>query len=131
MKNWIITLIIVSLSVLLYFAFRSDDNDLGDNYHYLPDYEAIDVGYPGGAIIYKSAQKLAFDDVKISGNVKDVSWNKDFILAYQKLGTSYNNTNHFFIIVKKTDLVYGPFQKDEYLRWKHQLGVPEELNLKE
>ena len=49
MKKLIIAIIVtVLLCGILFFIFRTDEQDLGDNYFYLPKYEAIDIGYPEG-----------------------------------------------------------------------------------
>ena len=110
--------------ILFYTCVGVDDQNLGDNYYYLPKYEAKDIGYPGGAIVYKSAEKNIFKEVKIEGEVINVNSNKDFIIAIQKAYTSRFDTSRlnitemnclkYYIINKKSDLVYGPFNKKDY-----------------
>ncbi|HKR05947.1 MAG TPA: DUF3997 domain-containing protein [Bacteroidia bacterium] len=142
MKKWIIAILVILLSGILFFMiWGQDDQDLGDNYYYLPKYEAIDVGFPGGAIVYKSTQKHLYSEIKIYGNVKEVNFNKEFIIAIQNADTSYlekadsdifeKNFSNYYIIVKKSDLVYGPYSKEEYIQKRDELGIPEELKLKE
>lgn len=138
MKKWIIAIFIILLSVFLLLVFGRDEQDLGDNYYYLPEYEAIDVGYPGGAIVYKSSQKYLYSDIKIKGDVISVNSNKDFVIAIQKIDSSNMEKTHsvivdlqFYIIVKSSDLVYGPYSKKEYLQKRKELGVPNKLRLKE
>jgi len=138
MKKWIVAICIILLSVLLLLVFVRDDQDLGDNYYYLPKYEAIDVGYPGGAIVYKSSQKYLYSDIKIHGDVISVNSNKDFVIAIQRIDSSNNEKTHsgianlqFYIIVKSSDLVYGPYSKKEYLQKRQEIGVPKKLILKE
>ena len=138
-KSIIIILIILSL-VVLFFIFKGDEQDLGDGYYYLPKYEAKDVGYPNGAIIYKSRRKYSYDDVKISGEVISVNKNKEFIIAIQKVDREYNikmktnasdsNSLHYYIIAKKIDSVYGPLNYSEFLKKRKDLKVPEELIFK-
>jgi hypothetical protein len=133
MKRLIIILCTVLFFVILFLVLKWDNDDLGDNYFYLPPYQAIDVGYPGGAIIYKSPAKNIIRDVKIHREVIRVNSNKDFIIAIQQQKDS-SNTNkigllYYFIIVKKSDIVYGPFKKEEYVQKREELGVPNNLQL--
>ena len=142
MKKWIITIsVIILLCGVLFFVIKSDEQDLGDNYFYLPKYEAIDLGYPGGGMVYKSSEKYLFKEIKITGNVAEAYSNKDFIIASQNTDTSYNKTMHsnvakrkltqYFIIEKKTDILFGPYNKEEYIKKREELGVPRGLQLKE
>lgn len=124
---------------------REGEASLGDNYYYLSVFEAMDCGYPGGAIIYKSPEENLFSNIKIRGDVTSVSHNDDYIIAIQqakdssdfKPVKSYNNNNNnntilnYFIIAKKSDRLFGPFKKKEYLSKRNELGVPKELELME
>lgn len=140
MKKWIIAIVIIFLLVVLYLTW-ADEQNLGDNYYYLPIYEAVDIGYPEGAIIYKSLQKNVFSDVKIHRNVISVNKNKEFIIAIQQddsvniksAQTNVLDSNylHYFIIAKQTDMVYGPFSKKEYLKKRDELKIPHSLKLKD
>lgn len=142
MKKWIIAIVVILLFVVLYLTWRRfNEQDLGDNYYYLPEYEAIDIGYPYGAIVYKSAGRYIFSDVKIHRNVTRVSKDKNFIIAIQQddmVNTKATQANmvdsnylHFFIIVKETDKVYGPFSRIEYLKKREELKIPHSLRLKD
>ena len=142
MKKWIITIVIILLLVVLYLILGGvNEQNLGDNYYYLPEYEAIDVGYPEGAIIYKSEQRYVISDVKIHRNVISVNKNKQFIIAIQQdesvnIKSIQSNVLdsiylHYFIIVKQTDMVYGPFNKIEYLKKRDELKIPHSLKLKD
>jgi hypothetical protein len=142
MKKRIIAIVIIFLLVVLYLTWGgADEQNLGDNYYYLPKYEAVDIGYPEGAIIYKSAQKNVFSDVKIHRNVISVNKNKEFIIAIQQddsvniksiqSNALYSNYLHYFIIAKQTDMVYGPFSIIEYLKKRDELKIPHSLKLKD
>lgn len=140
MKKWIIIILIIAFFSVMLFMWQVDEQDLGGNYYYLPNYEAIDIGYPNGAVIYKSKQKLVFNDVKIPGDVISVNKNKEFIIAIQKVDSLDHERIHtnvldstslnYFIIVKKIDLVYGPYRKLEYLKKREELKIPKELMFK-
>lgn len=140
MKKWIIIVLVVLFFSILFFIWRIDEQYLGEDYYYLPKYEAIDIGYPGGAVIYKSKQKNVFSDVKIHADVISVNNNKEFIIALQKIdSTNIEKTNPnildkdsllYFIIVKKSDLVYGPFSKMEYLKKREELKISKKLVFK-
>ena len=138
MKKWIIAIIILHLFVILYVIWgRSNEQDLGDNYYYLPLHEAVDIGYPYGAIIYKSAERNVFSDVKVHKNVINVNKNKDFIIVIQQDSGVNNNSSlpkaqddkhlHYYIIAKQTDMVYGPFSQNEYLKKRDELKIPNNL----
>jgi hypothetical protein len=138
MKKWIITIVVILLLVVVYLLWgRTNEQDLGDNYYFLPEYEAIDIGYPDGAIIYKSSQRNVFSDVKIHRTVIGVNKNKDFIIAIQHddsvnvkcMQSTVLDSLHYFIIAKQTDKVYGPFSKMDYLKKRAELKVPKELEL--
>ena len=134
MKKNIILIFILSILQFLY-AGCNNEQDLGNNYYYLPMYEAIDVGYPGGAIIYKSDTKYYYDDIKIKGNVIGINHNSDFIIVVQKpinvnkINKKIIDTFNYYVISKQTDKVYGPYNKKEYMQKRIKLGVPENLKL--
>lgn len=142
---------LVIISVIVYLIILGDNQDLGDDYYYLPDYEAEDIGYPGGAIVYKARKKYLFNDIKISGNVTDVNSNRNFVIAIQNpipssimqdiVPTSMQEPDNveendsllgsiwFYIIHKETDEVFGPYSKKEYLQKRKELKIPENLKL--
>jgi hypothetical protein len=93
------------------------DAHLGDNYYYLNKYEAIDSGYPDGAIIYKSQQENVFQNVMVNGNVVKVNFNDQFILAKQS-PLKHPTDTVYFIILKKLDKVYGPLKADSFINMK-------------
>lgn len=84
--------------------------NLGNNYYYLDMNEAKDVGYPDGAIIYKSTERNLFSDIKIKGNVIEVESNDKFIVAKQ-IPINQKIIN-YYIINKSKDQVYGPHSAD-------------------
>ena len=135
MRKWIIGICILLLFGILFLITRGGEQTLGENYYYLPEYEAYDVGYTEGGIIYKSSEKNLFSNIIIHGNVIRMNDNKDFILAIQlkEDGTKTNKKQllHYFIIEKKSDLIFGPYKKEEYTQKREELGVPRELQLKE
>jgi len=133
MKKRIIAVFIILLSIIVLLFWGNDEQDLGDNYYYLPKYEAIDLGYPGGAIIYKSPQKHLYSDIKIHREVVSVNSNNDFVIAIQKLDSSNteNDSLQYFIIVKESDLIFGPYNKKKYLQKRDALKVPKDLKLRD
>ena len=137
MKKWIIVICVLITIGIVFFITKTekDTETLGDNYYYLSPYEAIDVGFPEGAIIYKSSQKNLFSDIKIQGEVISINYDKDFIVAVKQKKSSAELVKdkmlYYFIIEKKLDNVIGPLSKQEYLKKREELGVPRELKLKE
>ena len=61
-----------------------DEKKLGDNYFYLPDYEAQDIGFPYGSIICQSRKQNAFDNILVYSKIDKVERKNDFILVKQK-----------------------------------------------
>jgi hypothetical protein len=135
MKKWIITISILLLCAILFLITKTDEQTLGENYYYLPESEAYDVGYSEGGIIYKSSEKNLFSNIIIHGNVIRMNDNKDFIIVIQLKddSTKINKKQllYYYIIEKKQDIVYGPFNKEEYLKKREDLSLPKEFQLKE
>ena len=132
MKKLIITILIIVFFTIIVFVFKgSDDQDLGDNYYFLPEYEAVDIGFPDGSSIYRASHKYIFNDIKIQGNVVDARSNAEFIVVSQRKDSSNieNDSLQYYIIVKKTDSIYGPYNTVGYLRKRKELEVPKELRL--
>lgn len=141
MKKWFWIILSFFIAGIILLIWRIDNQDLGNSYYYLPKYEAIDIGYPEGAIIYKSAKKNLFTNIKIEADVIKVNSNEDFIIAIQKpikinLDTTQSNSFgvnilRYFIIVKKADSIYGPYTKEEYVRMRDKLGITNTLQFEE
>lgn len=121
------------IAFALYQFLISDNEKLGAGYYYLPEYEANDIGYIGGGIIYKSSEKLLFSDIKIQGNVVSMSYDQTFIVALQEQDLKNSNQKllNYYIIYKKTNQVYGPYTKKEYSKMCRILQIPEDLKLKD
>ncbi len=133
MKKRIVTIIIISVAIIIFIFWGNDEQDLGDNYYFLPEYEAIDIGFPDGSIIYKATKKNVFNDIKVHGIVVSAKSNANFIIATQKIDSSYvgEDSLSYYIIVKKTDLTYGPYTKREYLQKREELSISQKLTLKD
>lgn len=103
---------IVYSIILALICFSCNQRELGDDYYYLPKYEAIDIGYPEGeAIVYKSNQEYSFSDVKIRGDVLEVEADSKFIIAKRDpLISNAINTGvvEYYVILKETDSIIGP-----------------------
>ena len=110
-------------SFFLLTACQWNDAKLGHHYYYLNQDEATDVGYPGGAIIYKSAQEYSYSDVIVSGNVVEVRFNDQFIVAKQKPIEKATDTIWYFLINKTNDRVYGPCSMDSIHVLMNKLDV--------
>lgn len=138
MKKIIIIICTILVIITLVIINRNDEQILGEDYYYLPNYEAKDLGFPGGGIIYKSKRKYLYSDVKIRGNVVEVNSDNNFIIASQNTDTLYVGINNsvksnlkYYIIIKEKDSVYGPYDLKEYLSKRLELKIPDDLNLKE
>ncbi len=133
MKNWIILVICIITGFALWVLFKMDfdDQSLGKEYYYLPAYEAKDIGYPGGAIIYKSLQKYSFNDIKVEGEVVQVKKDDKYITALRKPIADSSNLSiaEYYIINKEIDKVYGPYDKIKYIEVSKEIGVSDKLRL--
>lgn len=137
MKRIILFISILSVTMVCYLKDKTQD--LGDSYYYLPLYEAIDVGFPDGAIIYKGPQKYHYSEVKIKHEVISVKYDKEHILAIQRIGAGTDESHssiaqdhlRYYIIEKKTDIVYGPYTYQEYLQRRDTVGVSNTLKLRD
>ena len=136
------SLVVLLLAGLFLFGLGPSEMELGEGYYYLPEYEAIDVGYSGGATVYQSYARNYFDNVLVEGGIVQVQKDTRFILVAQKTpgtprtahsgaGAAATAGLGFYIIVKSSATVYGPLDKDAYARKRKALGVPEGLELAE
>ncbi len=123
-KNMRIQILIFLLSIIS--GCKWNDSNLGKNYYYLNEYNAVDMGFPDGAIIYKSKEENVFQDIKVSGNVVKVDYDENFIIAKRIARESMNDTS-YFIIIKKTDTVLGPLNLKSFRQKEIELNI--ELNL--
>ncbi len=121
-------LIILLVCIIILLSWRRSKQNLGSNYYYLPKEEAMNIGYSADAIIYKSPKQYFFKDIIIYG-VVSVNKNRNFVLVSQKTKEPISKTK-YYIILKKIDLVYGPYDKEEYLQKRKELNVPKWLVLK-
>lgn len=133
-KISIIVIIVFFIGTVIFLLSQEKESILGNGYYYLSLEEAIDVGYPGGAIIYKSTQQNYLKDIKITGNVMEVEHNEKYIIAMQQKVRTYREFHsgikkQYYIIDKTTDIVYGPYTMEEYKKKKKELKVPNNINL--
>ena len=124
----------------VFFVWGGSEQELGDGYYYLPAYEAVDMGYPGGPIVYQSTERHSFSRVLIDGDLQDVNKNGQFILAVRQPPTPLPTAPaassakpgwQYFIVAKASGTVYGPYTGQEYARKREELGVPRQLQLAE
>lgn len=72
-------------AVVFGFLISCGEKGYKENYFYLSPYEALDVGYPYGAIVYKSPEEYLYRNVIIGGNVLIFKQNSKYIVAKQNL----------------------------------------------
>jgi hypothetical protein len=122
-KIAIISLVSFLILGWLFKDFFKDKSELGDDYYYLSDFEAMDVGCPYGAIVYKAKRKNCFNKILVY-KVKNAISNNEFVLVVQNL----EKDSIYYIIEKKVDGLYGPYNLNEFLYKQKELGVPQELS---
>ncbi|MCE2989518.1 MAG: DUF3997 domain-containing protein [Nitrosomonadaceae bacterium] len=141
MKKYFLYFILFSSFVLLTGCPGAIDSmtwkELGDDYIYhesagLPciEKEHSDKGIPGVIFSYNNDEKFIIAIEKFillseQEKTKLISEDKYYDLLLEKGITKY------WIIYKTNDSIYGPFDRQEYLQKREELGVPRELQLKE
>ena len=110
MCNYMRTIILIFIILLI--TSCSDNADLGNSYYYLDSFEAKDVGYPYGAIVYKSPTKNLYKNTIISREVVHVKHNDKFILAKQTVEDKVDT--NYYIIDKINDKLFGPLTLDSF-----------------
>ncbi|WP_187478094.1 hypothetical protein [Amniculibacterium sp. G2-70] len=109
-------MIILGITIFIFwlgYEYWDYDEDLGDGYYFLPEYEAKDIGFPDGAIVYKSFDKNVFEDIKIPATVIEAKNTGDYIVAIQ---IPQNDTiRKYFVINKKTDEIIENLNRKEFL----------------
>ena len=140
---YIFLLFIVSLTGCVW-----DEGVLGDDYYWMPDYEAEDVGYYG-SILYKSDNQNILSGIKICPDVINAKSNNTYIIVIQRPNKMvieqmrvegridrkksyeylYKNATNYYIINKKTDIIYGLLNKEEYLLKRKELNLSERFEL--
>lgn len=78
MKN-----IILLLSIFCFLSCKNKDV-LGSGYYCLSDFDAMDVGYPYGSIIYKSNQENFYKKIMVYTKIEKVNFNEEYILIVQQ-----------------------------------------------
>ena len=138
MKKWLVLVCVALFSGLVFSLWGADKEELGGGYFYLPSDEAVDMGYPGGPVVYKSAQKHLFSHLRLDGDLRGVNANGRFILAVRHPPAAPAAGNavpskqpvlQYFVLVKASDAVYGPYNREEYAQQRTRLGVPPDLQL--
>jgi hypothetical protein len=123
MCNYMRTLIL-TLIILIISSCSSDESDLGQSYFYLDSFEAKDVGFPDGPVIYKSTEKYLFQKIVIGREVVQVQHNDNYIFAKQ-VATDNNGDTNNYIIDKLHDILYGPMTADSLTSLKRTLRTDE------
>ena len=123
--------------ISLFFLTMSScfsEAELGNGYYYLSNYDAIDVGYNEGSLIYKSTQKSYYQTILIQGGILEVTKDRDFILVgqnKQQVDLKHKTAVYYYWIINKNNSeIFGPLTFDDYLKKKKELAVPETLKLK-
>ncbi|MFB9109792.1 hypothetical protein [Flavobacterium gyeonganense] len=109
---------------VLFVAFLltncSNIETMGDNYYYLSDDEAIDIGYPYGSMFYRSKEKSNFEEVLIYADVIQKKFNDEYIIIKQqpnkkllinKIKQNLEFWNNYYLENRKDSLVEIGYDK--------------------
>lgn len=123
MKKAIIILILLIFAIAVVYKYWDTDSDLGDDYYFVPEYEAIDVGSPLGAVVYKSEVKNSYsiEDIKIPEKVLQAESRGNYIIAIQELKT--DTAKKYFIIDKKSDKIFKDLNKKDFEKFCAKLDI--------
>ena len=107
------TKIILFLSIFCFLSWRNNDN-LGSGYYYLSDFNAMDVGYPYGSIVYKSNQENLYKKIIIYSKIEYINYDEEYICIVQKpnkslmkkkLKDDFEFWNRYYFSNKKDSLI--------------------------
>lgn len=74
---------------------------LRNGHFFIDEFEALDVGYPGGAIIYRSYEQYYFEEILIQQSVLEAKSDNNFIIAVQRPpSNTVNEALNYYIIEK-------------------------------
>lgn len=76
--------VIFLLFALTLLASCHNVTTVGNDYYYLPDHEAMDIGYPNGSIVYKSSAKNSFEKILVYSAIEKCISNDEYIIVLQK-----------------------------------------------
>ena len=97
---------------VLLLLISCNEKELGNNYYYLPDYEAKE--YLTGAFIYRSCNEDVFDEIIIYPDIKKINHNDKYIIAQQqpnkklmvkRIKDNLELWNNYYLENKKDSLV--------------------------
>lgn len=115
MKKILFLGLIFIFSIFFIYRYWDCDIDLGDNYYYLPDYEALDIGSSYKPLIYKSFSKNVIEKIIISPIVVKAKNRGNYILVIQ---TNKKDTiKKYFIINKKNDSIFECLDRKDFLNF--------------
>ena len=89
-------------------------------------------------MVYKSAQEHLFSHIRIDDDLKRVNANRRFILAVRHppaasaagKGVPLKQQRlQYFILVKASDAIYGPYTAVDYAQQRTILRVPQDLQV--
>lgn len=134
-----------ALALWLWVALALADTDCGDNYFIQDAYRVQDFSLAAGTCLYRSNSSAwipsVFPDerVVIYSGLVDFKHTRRFIIVSQnkemKDSFVYGDSNdgyyrensnpyYYWIIDKRSDEVYGPMTKAEYIQRRRELKVP-------
>lgn len=133
--------IIISMSFLI-FIFLISCAGLGDFHIDLSDgYTVIRTSGHNVKIVTRISEYIFSDNI-VPPKVVEVVWNDDYILAKQlelvidpnshnKYLIPDNKKDFYWIIVTESDEVFGPLTFEQFNTMKEELGIPNDLILKD
>jgi len=132
---------IITIALLLIIISSCKNNEIEKGYEL--NYDASDEI----CLINKKKSGNGYDLISITGHILFYGHSKDYIIVVQKPKDSIYNSkenlnysdqmnkiyksefNQFWILKIKNDSLFGPFRKEEYVKKRQEIGVPENFKI--
>ena len=132
---------IIFIALLSIIISSCENNEIEKGYAL--NYDASDEI----CLINKKKSSNGYDLISISGHILFYGHSRDYIIAVQKPKDSIYSRNEnlnyneqmnkvyqsefyqFWILKIKNDTLFGPFRKEEYLKKRKEIGVPENFKI--
>ncbi len=132
-------IIIITFLSIIFSSCKNNEIEKGYELDYDTSHEIC--------LINKKESHNGYSLISITGHILFYGHSKDYIIAVQKPSDSiYNskenlnyyeqmnkryksNFNQFWILKIKNDSLFGPFRKEEYLKKRQEIGVPENFKI--
>jgi len=131
-------IVLISLSVIL----TGCSSDIAESFiptpgdyriHLTSDYDVVRVNSDCIVVVHQQDGSYVFDNPSKSRKISKVGYDDNFIVARQDMYIDQaddNNEGYYWIRDINNETNYGPYDYNNYLEKREELGVPDEVELK-